>query len=295
MIAEVRLWGRRIGAVSMESGSEVAFFQYDPAFAASGIEIAPLVMPLSEQVYSFPALARDSFHGLPGLLADSLPDRFGNELIDAWLATQGRTPESFSAVERLCYTGARGMGALEFLPALGPKQGKATKIEIDALVQLASEVLTHRNDLQASFGETDRGQALNDILRVGTSAGGARAKAVIAWNPQTHEVRSGQVPAARGFEYWLLKFDGVSGNRDKECSRQAHGGCSLARSVGKRLFSPNDSTTRDRAVPRTDPGRSPRGATAMGGTARWAIAGKRWQTAWILSSRRSLPRKTPWP
>ncbi len=216
MIAEVRLWGRRIGAVSMESGSEVAFFQYDPAFAASGIQVAPLVMPLAEQVYSFPALARDSFHGLPGLLADSLPDRFGNDLIDAWLATQGRTSTSFSAVERLCYTGARGMGALEFLPALGPKQGKATKIEIDALVQLASEVLTHRNDLQASFGETDRGQALNDILRVGTSAGGARAKAVIAWNPQTHEVRSGQVPAARGFEYWLLKFDGVSGNRDKE-------------------------------------------------------------------------------
>ena len=216
VIAEVRLWGRSIGAVSQAPDGDVAAFQYDPAFAASGIEIAPLVMPLSNHVYSFPALARDAFHGLPGLLADSLPDRFGNDLIDAWLATQGRAPESFSAVERLCYTGARGMGALEFLPVLGPKPGKSSKIEIDALVQLASEVLTHRHDLRATFGEADRGQALNDILRVGTSAGGARAKAVIAWNPQSNEVRSGQVPAAKGFEYWLLKFDGVAGNRDKE-------------------------------------------------------------------------------
>jgi serine/threonine-protein kinase HipA len=173
-------------------------------------------MPLSEQVYTFPALARASFHGLPGLLADSLPDRFGNALIDAWLATQGRTPASFSAVERLCYMGARGMGALEFLPALGPKPGKATHIEIDALVQLASAVLTHRNDLQASFGDAARGLALSDILRVGTSAGGARAKAVIAWNRATNEVRSGQVAAPAGFEYWLLKFDGVAGNKDKE-------------------------------------------------------------------------------
>lgn len=216
MIAEVRLWGRTIGAVSLAPGSDVASFQYAPAFAASGIEIAPLVMPLSEQVYTFPALAYESFHGLPGLLADSLPDRFGNALIDAWLATQARTPASFSAVERLCYMGARGMGALEFLPALGPKPGKATRIEIDALVELASMVLTHRSDLHASFGATGRGQALTDILRVGTSAGGARAKAVIAWNRATNEVRAGQVAAPPGFEYWLLKFDGVAGNKDKE-------------------------------------------------------------------------------
>jgi len=216
VIAEVRLWGRTIGAVSLAPGSDVASFQYDPAFAASGIEISPLVMPLSEQVCTFPALAYESFHGLPGLLADSLPDRFGNALIDAWLATQGRTPASFSAVERLCYMGARGMGALEFLPALGPKPGKATRIEIDALVELASMVLTHRSDLHASFGDTERGQALSDILRVGTSAGGARAKAVIAWNRATNEVRSGQVAAPAGFEYWLLKFDGVAGNKDKE-------------------------------------------------------------------------------
>ena len=216
MIAQVLLWGRAIGAVSMDEGRDIAAFQYDPAFARSGIEISPLVMPLSDQVYEFPALPRNTFHGLPGLLADSLPDRFGNALIDAWLATQGHTAENFSAIERLCYTGSRGMGALEFKPVTGPRPRTAGKIEIDALVRLASDVLTHRNDLQANFAGAKRAKALNDILQVGTSAGGARAKAVIAWNRETNEVRSGQVAAGSGFEYWLLKFDGVTGNKDKE-------------------------------------------------------------------------------
>ncbi|MBL8432660.1 MAG: type II toxin-antitoxin system HipA family toxin [Dechloromonas sp.] len=216
MIARVRLWGRTIGAVALEAGRDHAAFQFDPAFAASGIELAPLMMPLSDRVYEFPALPRNTFHGLPGLLADSLPDRFGNALIDAWLATQGRTPESFGAIERLCYTGTRGMGALEFAPVLGPRPRTASKVRIDALVRLASEVLTHRDEMQATFAGPAREKALNDILRVGTSAGGARAKAVIAWNRETNEVRSGQIAAGEGFEYWLLKFDGVSGNRDKE-------------------------------------------------------------------------------
>jgi serine/threonine-protein kinase HipA len=174
------------------------------------------MMPLSDRIFQFPELPRNTFHGLPGLLADSLPDKFGNSLIDAWLESQGRAPASFSPVERLCYTGARGMGALEFAPALGPKQHRATKIEIDALVRLASEVLAHRGDLRGSFHQAGRERALRDILRVGTSAGGARAKAVIAWNRETNEVRSGQIAAGSGFEYWLMKFDGVSGNRDKE-------------------------------------------------------------------------------
>ncbi len=216
MIARVQLWGRTIGAVSLEEGRNVAAFQYDPAFAQSGIELSPLSMPLSDQVYEFPALPQVTFHGLPGLLADSLPDKFGNALIDAWLATQGRTPESFHAVERLCYTGTRGMGALEFAPVLGPKPRTATKVDIDALVRLAGEVLTHRGDLQGHFHEAGKAQALRDILRVGTSAGGARAKAVIAWNRTTNEVRSGQIAAGEGFDYWLLKFDGVAGNKDKE-------------------------------------------------------------------------------
>lgn len=216
MTAEVQLWGRTIGAVSMEEGSDHAAFQYDPGFAGSGIELSPFTMPLSTRVYTFPELPRNTFRGLPGLLADSLPDRFGNALIDAWLATQGRTPESFNAVERLCYTGTRGMGALEFAPALGPRPRTATKIEIEALVKLASEVLTHRGGLKWDFTGPARRKALNDILRVGTSAGGARAKAVIAWNRETNEVRSGQIAAGPGFEYWLLKFDGVTGNKDKE-------------------------------------------------------------------------------
>ena len=216
MIATVEHWGRTIGAVSLQEGGEVAAFQYDADFARSGIEVSPLAMPLSGRVYEFPALSRAAFHGLPGLISDSLPDKFGNALIDAWLATQGRTPESFSAVERLCYTGSRGMGALEFAPVLGPKPRKASKIQVDALVRLASEVLTHRSDLMGHFHDVGKERALRDILRVGTSAGGARAKAVIAWNRETNEVRSGQITAGDGFDYWLLKFDGVAGNKDKE-------------------------------------------------------------------------------
>lgn len=215
-VAEVKLWGRTIGAVSLEDGDDVAAFEYDPAFAQSGIEISPVAMPLARRVYSFPELSRMSFHGLPGLLADSLPDKFGHALIDAWLAAQGRTPRSFNAVERLCYTGDRGMGALEYAPATGPKRSVSRQINVDQLVALATEILTHRNALDVSFADESRERAMADILQVGTSAGGARAKAVIAWNPSTNEVHSGQVKNRKGFEYWVLKFDGVSGNKDKE-------------------------------------------------------------------------------
>jgi serine/threonine-protein kinase HipA len=215
-VAEVRLWGRTIGAVSMEEGARIAAFQYDPAFLASGIELAPISMPLSRQIYQFPSLPEVSFHGLPGLLADSLPDKFGHALIDAWLATQGRRPESFNAVERLCYIGVRGMGALEFAPSKGPPLRRSAKVHVDELVKLASEVLTHRSSLQVSFAPGRRHEGLQEMLRVGTSAGGARAKAIVAWNRNTNEVRSGQVKAPPGFDYWLLKFDGVSANKDKE-------------------------------------------------------------------------------
>jgi serine/threonine-protein kinase HipA len=215
-VAEVRLWGRTIGAVSLEDGAPSAAFEYAPAFRASGIELSPITMPLSHQLYHFPSLAQLSFHGLPGLLADSLPDRFGNALIDAWLATQGRRPESFNSVERLCYIGVRGMGALEFAPVKGPSLRRSAKVQVDELVKLASEVLTHRTSLQESFAPGRRHDGLQEILRVGTSAGGARAKAIVAWNKDTNEVRSGQVKAPSGFDYWLLKFDGVSANKDKE-------------------------------------------------------------------------------
>ena len=209
-LARVRLWGRLIGAVSLAPGQAHAVFQYAPDFAASGIQVSPLVMPLGERPSSFPGLPLTTFHGLPGLLADSLPDRYGNALIDAWLARQGRAAASFDPVERLCYTGARGMGALEFEPSIGPAERRSRPVQVEALVRLANEVFQERAALGASLREPDRGEALREILRVGTSAGGARAKAVIAWNRATGEVRSGQVQADRGFEHWLLKFDGVA-------------------------------------------------------------------------------------
>jgi len=241
-LAEVRLWGSTIGAVSLEDGRDDAAFQYEPAFARSGVEVAPLRMPLGPRIYAFPELARATFHGLPGLLADSLPDRFGNALIDAWLALQGRTPASFNAIERLCYVGTRGMGALEFQPATGPSPQRAKLLEVDALVALASEVLSNREHLAVSFaGDPERLEGLGDILRVGTSAGGARAKAVIAWNEATQQVRSGQVESGDGFEHWLLKFDGVSGNRDRELDDpQGYGAIEyayslMARAAGLRM------------------------------------------------------------
>ncbi|WP_076792643.1 HipA domain-containing protein [Chlorobium sp. KB01] len=215
-MAMVNLWGRTIGAVSLDGNAAAASFEYDPAFISSGIEVAPLMMPLSGRIYSFPSLNPETFHALPGLLADSLPDRFGSALIDAWLTRSGRMPESFNAVERLCYIGSRGMGALEYAPAIRLGAPASSRVEVDKLVALASEILTHQSNQQGWMHEEGEKTELPDILRVGTSAGGARAKAVIAWNPKTNEVRSGQVRAGSGFEYWLMKFDGVSGNRDKE-------------------------------------------------------------------------------
>ena len=212
-IAEVKLWGTTIGAVVLEDGTRIARFQYDPEFIESGIEVAPIVMPLSPEIYSFPNLNPQSFHGLPGLLADSLPDRYGNILIDEWLTRQGRTQDSFDAVERLCYTGSRGMGALEYVPATGPESTRCKKLKVDQLVELANSILAKRESLNVQLAGKD---VMKDILMIGTSAGGARAKAIIAWNPKTNEVRSGQTQVGKGFEHWLIKFDGVGKNRDKE-------------------------------------------------------------------------------
>jgi serine/threonine-protein kinase HipA len=216
-LAAVKLWGTRIGAVSMPDDGRVAAFQYDRSFLGSGIEVAPLTMPLRGEPYTFATLDPESFHGLPGLLADSLPDRYGHALIDAWLAGQGRTPESFDAVERLCYIGRRGMGALEFAPSQGPAPSRTHDLQVSELVEFASEVLSRREELIASLARGHQRQAMLDILSVGASAGGARAKAVIAWNPATDVVRSGQLDdLGPGFEHWLLKFDGVANNRDKD-------------------------------------------------------------------------------
>ena len=209
-LAAVNLWGTRIGAVSVEPGQTVGSFEYEPGFAAAGVEPAPLEMPVAERhVYRFPKLSEGTFSGLPGLLADSLPDRYGNALIDAWLAAQGRSPGSFDAVERLCYIGRRGMGALEFAPATGPDPTEDDELDVAALVELAGEVLARRADLAQSLAAPGKQAAMREILRVGTSAGGARPKALIAWNEDTGEVRSGQIEVPAGFEYWILKFDGV--------------------------------------------------------------------------------------
>ncbi len=211
--AAIHLYDTLIGAITWDPEREQGFFEYEPSFLGSGIEIAPLTMPLAQSRYTFPKLPRETFKGLPGLLADSLPDKFGNLLIDQWLATQGRSPASFNPVERLCYLGTRAMGALEFHPTLLADL-PSERLQIDALVQLANDALASRENLYAKLSKPP--EALATILKVGTSAGGARAKAVVAWNPATGEIRSGQVPLPSGFEAWLLKFDGVSANRDKE-------------------------------------------------------------------------------
>lgn len=223
-IAEVRLWGNTIGAIALEDDARFAVFQFDPKFAQSNIEVSPLVMPLSEKVYQFTDLEYETFRGLPGLLADSLPDRFGNALIDSWLAQQGRTPESFNAIERLCYIGNRGMGALEYQPATGSDRTRSEILQVEELVELASMILSQREELNVLFKEPEREQALLGILQIGTSAGGQRPKAVIAWNPKTNEVRSGQIKADKDFEYWILKFDGITNSKDEAIqSPQGHG------------------------------------------------------------------------
>lgn len=216
--ATVRLWGRDVGAVSWLARRDIGVFQYMPEFVGSDIQLAPVMMPLSPDPYEFPGLPYDAFKGLPGMLADSLPDKFGNAVIDAWVTAQGRPAGEFNPVERLCYIGTRGMGALEFLPAVDlPATKKSDRLEIAALTQLADDVLNSRARLAGALkGDGDDRAALEDILRVGTSAGGARAKAILAWNERTGEFQSGQVEAGEGFTYWLLKFDGVSNNRDKE-------------------------------------------------------------------------------
>lgn len=214
--AKVLLWDSEIGAVSWVEDRQVGVFQFDPSFIRSGIQLSPLMMPLRELPYEFPALSKETFKGLPGLLADSLPDKFGNAVIDTWLASQGRTAASFNAVERLCYIGIRGMGGLEFKPALRLFHAKSDEIEVSKLVELSNKILDERSSLEGVFSGDDDQDAIKDILRVGTSAGGARAKAILAWNPTTNEFRSGQVKNPSGFEYWIMKFDGISNNRDKE-------------------------------------------------------------------------------
>jgi serine/threonine-protein kinase HipA len=208
-VATVRIWDQDVGAVAWDANRNTSNFEFETAFLRQNLDLAPLMMPPRAGIFSFPTLNRDTFHGLPGLLADALPDHFGNRIIDAWLARQGREASDFTPVERLCYMGIRGMGALEFKPAIGPRAKTAAPIEVAELTQLVVDIFRHRTDWVVNL-RGRRADALNMIIRVGTSAGGNRAKAVIAWNPETQEVLSGQALPPLGFEPWILKFDGMA-------------------------------------------------------------------------------------
>jgi serine/threonine-protein kinase HipA len=215
--AEVWLWDRLAGAILWDEFQQLASFEFDQSFLRSGWDIAPITMPLRQgkRLYSFPEIRRgrndafDTFKGLPGLLADMLPDKYGNQLINAWLVQNGRPTDSLNPVELLCFIGKRGVGALEIKPSLRTEASKSTSLELDSLVSIANKILNTRESFQTDLSQEEK-EAMADILKIGTSAGGARAKAVIAFNPKTGEVKSGQVKAPKGFTYWLIKFDGVT-------------------------------------------------------------------------------------
>ena len=211
-VVKVKLWGTIIGYFLLDESKRFITFEYDKKFLEFGIEVSPIQMPLSNKIYQFPDLINTSFRGAPGLISDSLPDKFGNAVIDAWLASQGRTSESFTVLDRLCYTGKRGMGALEYEPSNGEIRDADQEISIAKMVEFASEVLNKQGKISLTKkDEIDYKQ----LLRLGTSAGGARAKAIIAYNEKTGEFRSGQINLEENFVHWLIKFDGVKKNGDK--------------------------------------------------------------------------------
>ena len=209
--AEVFLWGTRIAVIHQDEGRPYISFEYDKSFQNSGIEVSPIKMKLSGRLFEFPELAGDAFHGAPGLIADSLPDKFGNKVIERWLMEQGRPMYDFNTIDRLCYTGTRGMGALEYKPVAGPVSNPSENVDIEKMVEFASHVLAGKENQKLSV---DDQIGYSQLVQLGTSAGGARAKALIAWNESTGELKSGQIYAGNGYEYWLIKFDGVNKNGD---------------------------------------------------------------------------------
>lgn len=209
--AEVYLWGTRIGIIHQDISKAYATFEYDFDFVNSGIEVSPLRMPLGKNIYEFPALAGEPFYGMPGLVADSLPDRFGNAVIEQWLMSLGKSLTDFTAIDRLCYTGKRGMGALEYVPASTDMKDIDENIDVHEMVKFASDILSKREGISLKANDN---LTYSQLVQVGSSAGGARAKALIAWNENTNEVRSGQMQLGSGYDYWLMKFDNVSKNGD---------------------------------------------------------------------------------
>ena len=209
LVVNVHLWGKPVGALSWDDSRGVAYFEYEPTFIRNPLPVSPLKMPVANGVFSFTENMNNCFRGLPGLIADSLPDKFGDQIISEWFQSLGRPLETVTPLERLCYVGKRSMGAMEFEPSLTtPGLNESTEILVDDLVKLAKSIFRDRKKFREKLAQKDK--TLYDILRVGTSAGGAKPKAIIAYNESTGEVRSGQVPAPKGFGYWLLKFDGVS-------------------------------------------------------------------------------------
>jgi serine/threonine-protein kinase HipA len=216
-VAEIKIWGEFVGAVRWDDNRQLASFQYDKKFLLKNWDLSPIKMPVSNgnRIYTFPELIpakddiEDTFKGLPGMLADVLPDKYGNKLIEKWLAQNGRPANSMNPVEKLCFIGARGVGALEFEPAQLKASKQTFAIELKSLVEIAHKMLSDREEFETTFSE-DEQKAMKELLKIGTSAGGARPKAVIAFNKKTKEVRSGQTKAPKGFEHWLLKLDGVS-------------------------------------------------------------------------------------
>lgn len=207
-IARVNLYGQPVGTFRWDNNRQLAKFEYAESFIGKGLEPSPILMPVCQgRIYSFSEIGRETFKGLPGMLADSLPDTYGRALFDRWLALTGRS--SGNAVETLCFLGKRGMGALEFEPAMDAPYGPDVRIELDSLVEVASEALSEKEEFGANL-EEDKKAAIAEIVRLGTSAGGQRAKAIIAYNPSTGEVRSGQIEAPEGFDYYLIKLDGVT-------------------------------------------------------------------------------------
>ena len=207
-VAKVNMFGMPVGTFRWDERYNVARFEYDSSFVGRGLEPSPLMMPVQEgRVYSFAGLDRETYKGLPGMLADSLPDTYGRALFDRWLALTGRT--SSNPIETLCFLGKRCMGALEFEPAMDITYDPNALFEIDSLVKVARDALTEKTSFGVNLND-DKKAAIAEILRLGTSAGGQRAKAIIAYNKETGEVRSGQVEAPAGFNYYLIKLDGVS-------------------------------------------------------------------------------------
>lgn len=235
LIVDVKLWGRMVGSLAWDAQAGAAVFEYDRNFRQSGLEIAPLTMPLSlgMRPFTFPGNRNDCFKGLPGLIADSLPDRYGDQIITEWFRNQGLSADEITPLERLSYMGKRGMGALEFEPSRAASiLNESTEIYVNELTQLAEEVFTQREAFQTRMADNDK--IALDILRVGTSAGGAKPKAIIAYNEETNDVRSGQVKAPEGFGYWILKFDGTSySEHGSVMEKQAKGTCNVEYSYHK--------------------------------------------------------------